>query len=509
MKKISIILLSILCPSSLFAQETLSLQQCREMALQYNKEMAASVKQTESALYTMKSYKGNFFPNFTANGMGLYSTADGGFGIEGGKMPVILYDAAGNLVPTGIYTHFPGINLDYKVGTVYMGGIRVEQPLYMGGKIRAAYRMSVLGKEMAEMNEALTATEVILKTDKAYALVVKAQEMKKVADKYNAVLRELLSNVESAYKHGLKPQNDVLLKLTMGGTEVADQSVKVDASSAEQATITLANLIPGEAEVKIEAKMVKTGESYALEGSNTNDLRTVSAKGTVEAGVLTLDATLKITAPIAGTWKLAEIAKDESETFVSGPVSMVWEAAEGTMLGFLPVTSIPNIAEGFGSIALVQVLQSVTFQEDGQIVASISKAGVDLSKPVTPVWETSEPGYASYNVTDKQILVFLDITKIMGSLKSKAAIDPLEQIMALLQNGIPVNYEIAPDGKSARVYIDKALVSQIAPLLPTLAELIGDDALNGMGQLVKSILKAFPEAMEKTTKFEVGLKLIK
>lgn len=297
------------------------------------------------------------------------------------------------------------------------------------------------------------------------------------------------------------------LKLTMGGTEVADQSVKVDASSAEQATITLANLIPGEAEVKIEAKMVKTGESYALEGSNTNDLRTVSAKGTVEAGVLTLDATLKITAPIAGTWKLAEIAKDESETFVSGPVSMVWEAAEGTMLGFLPVTSIPNIAEGFGSI--VQVLQSVTFQEDGQIVASISKAGVDLSKPVTPVWETSEPGYASYNVTDKQILVFLDITKIMGSLKSKAAIDPLEQIMALLQNGIPVNYEIAPDGKSARVYIDKALVSQIAPLLPTLAELIGDDALNGMGQLVKSILKAFPEAMEKTTKFEVGLKLIK
>lgn len=296
------------------------------------------------------------------------------------------------------------------------------------------------------------------------------------------------------------------LKLTMGGTEVADQSVKVDASSAEQATITLANLIPGEAEVKIEAKMVKTGESYALEGSNTNDLRTVSAKGTVGAGVLTLDATLKITAPIAGTWKLAEIAKDESETFVSGPVSMVWEAAEGTMLGFLPVTSIPNIAEGFGSIALVQVLQSVTFQEDGQIVASISKAGVDLSKPVTPVWETSEPGYASYNVTDKQILVFLDITKIMGSLKSKAAIDPLEQIMALLQNGIPVNYEIASDGKSARVYI---LVSQIAPLLPTLAELIGDDALNGMGQLVKSILKAFPEAMEKTTKFEVGLKLIK
>ena len=61
----------------------------------------------------------------------------------------------------------------------------------MGGKIRAAYKMSLLGKEMAQMNENLTATEVIQKTDQAYALVVKAKEMKTVADAYHAVLAEL------------------------------------------------------------------------------------------------------------------------------------------------------------------------------------------------------------------------------------------------------------------------------------------------------------------------------
>lgn len=100
--------------------------------------------------------------------------------------------------------------MNYKIGMVYMGGIQVEQPLYMGGKIRAAYKMSLLGKEMAQLNETLTASEVIVKTDQAYAQVIKAKEMKKVADKYNAVLVELKKNVESAYKHGLKPQNDVL-----------------------------------------------------------------------------------------------------------------------------------------------------------------------------------------------------------------------------------------------------------------------------------------------------------
>ena len=194
------------------AQETLSLKECREMALKYNKEMAASVKQTESAHYTAKSYKGNFFPNLTASGTGLYSNADGSYGIAGGNLPVFLPDATGQFnpgQPSG-FAYFPGINLDYKIGWVYMGGIQLEQPLYMGGKIRAAYKMSLLGKEMAQMNETLTATEVILKTDQAYALVVKAKEMKTVADTYHAVLAELQKNVESAYKHGLKPQNDVL-----------------------------------------------------------------------------------------------------------------------------------------------------------------------------------------------------------------------------------------------------------------------------------------------------------
>ena len=61
MKKISILIGTLFCSSALFSQEVLSLKQCREMALQYNKEMAASVRQTESARYMAKSYKGPVF----------------------------------------------------------------------------------------------------------------------------------------------------------------------------------------------------------------------------------------------------------------------------------------------------------------------------------------------------------------------------------------------------------------------------------------------------------------
>lgn len=56
---------------SLAAQEKLSLAQCREMALKYNKDMAAANKQTEAARLMSLSYKANFFPNFTVNGTGI------------------------------------------------------------------------------------------------------------------------------------------------------------------------------------------------------------------------------------------------------------------------------------------------------------------------------------------------------------------------------------------------------------------------------------------------------
>lgn len=220
-KKLTLILL-LFCAITLHAQVLLTLDQCRQLALDNNKRMVAASKQTQAAHYTMQSYKGNFFPNFTASGTGIYSTADGTFNIPGGNLPTLMPDANGQPIPNGGFAYFPGIDLNYKVRTVWMGGIQVEQPIFMGGKILAAYRMATLGKQMAQLNENLTATEIILETDQAYALMVKAQEMNKVAESYHAVLQELMKNVQSAYKHGLKSKNDVLkVQVKLNESELA------------------------------------------------------------------------------------------------------------------------------------------------------------------------------------------------------------------------------------------------------------------------------------------------
>ena len=241
MKTNFIFTILLFCATTLHAQELLTLDQCRQLALDNNKRMVAASKQTQAAHYTVKSYKGNFFPNFIASGTGLYSTADGTFNIPGGNLPTFLPDANGQPTPNGGFAYFPGIDLNYKVRTVWMGGIQVEQPIFMGGKILAAYRMATLGKQMAQLNENLTATEVILETDQAYALMVKAQEMNKVAESYHAVLQELMKNVRSAYKHGLKSKNDVLkVQVKLNESEL---SIRKAENALRLANMNLCHLI--------------------------------------------------------------------------------------------------------------------------------------------------------------------------------------------------------------------------------------------------------------------------
>ena len=241
MKKTFILITLILCAFTMNAQETLTLSKCRAMALENNKQMAAAIKQTQAARYTEKSYWANFFPNFTASGSGLHSTMNGSFNIPGGNLPTFIPDATGQFLPNNGFAYFPGIDLNYKVRTIYMGGLQVEQPIFMGGKIKAAYKMATLGKQMAQLNENLTSTDIILETDQAYALMIKAQEMNKVAESYHAVLQELMKNVQSAYKHGLKSKNDVLkVQVKLNESEL---SIRKAQNALRLANMNLCHLI--------------------------------------------------------------------------------------------------------------------------------------------------------------------------------------------------------------------------------------------------------------------------
>ena len=237
MKRLLIILTLAGLPCTPFAQTRLTLDACIEQAEANNKALAAADRQLAAAQFDFRSARANFFPSFSATGTGLYSTADGGLDIAGGALPVLGVDG----MPTGGTALFPGLNLAYEVGWVYGGGITLEQPLYMGGKVRTGYRMARIGSEMAEQNRRLTRSEVIVSTSRAYASVIRAREMRQVAERYHALLTELLRSVESARKHGLKPQNDVLkVRVKLNESEL---NLRRTENALRLATMNLCHLI--------------------------------------------------------------------------------------------------------------------------------------------------------------------------------------------------------------------------------------------------------------------------
>ena len=73
----------------------LSLQECREMALENNIENNIAKEQITAAGYRVTAYRTNYLPKLSAAGTYLYSDAKFGRTIEGGNLPTFMPDEIG------------------------------------------------------------------------------------------------------------------------------------------------------------------------------------------------------------------------------------------------------------------------------------------------------------------------------------------------------------------------------------------------------------------------------
>ena len=202
--------------------QVLTLAEARAKALEQNKEIKKANLTVEQTGYDVKTYKSNYFPRVSLVAIDAYSSSQGDFTIQGGNLPIYTWNpSTGQYVPNVMpqedgtykmtqYAMFPDKTIEYKIKNILNAGIQLKQPLYMGGKITAAYNMAKLGHQMAKDNIRLTESEVLVRTDEAYSQAVRAKELAQVAQSYKALLTELQKNVESAVKHGMKTRNDQL-----------------------------------------------------------------------------------------------------------------------------------------------------------------------------------------------------------------------------------------------------------------------------------------------------------
>lgn len=214
------------------------------------------------------------------------------------------------------------------------------------------------------------------------------------------------------------------------------------------------------------------------------------------------DKDIKETPEIAGTWSLTPVVM-EQEQFVSGPINLTWEAPEGTTLMGIDLSFIKALVPSMASPMIAQELKSITFDAKGNISAVINTGEGETVK-----WEDTGIGYATYTLKPNNVLLLnLNLTKIAAEEPELgAAIQALPELKKLFEAGFTLNYRLSADKKTCNIFIDKAFVQSIMPLMSTIVPLLPEGNIKG---ILTAVVEQLPGVLKVTTKMEVGLNLVK
>ncbi len=210
MKRSFIIIGLITIVGTLQAQKKMSLEEARNMALEFNRTLKVSASQMIEAEAKKKEAFTNYLPSLAASGDAiLMPTMDD---IETGSLelptgPSAEAIGAGNA--TGI-AYFPGMTLETGNLNVLMADVNFREAIYAGGKIRNANKMAESGVVISQQAYQLKEAEVILNSDKAYWRLAATLESVKLAEAYVLMLDSVEQQLNDSYELGLVPKSEQL-----------------------------------------------------------------------------------------------------------------------------------------------------------------------------------------------------------------------------------------------------------------------------------------------------------
>ncbi|WP_448788501.1 TolC family protein [Bacteroides graminisolvens] len=234
---------------SLQAQIALTLDSCRALAMENNKELLIGQEKIKAAHYQNKAAFTNYLPKLSATGTYIRNQKEisilndeqkaglsqlgttVGTQVKGFAQQlavahpelVPLITSLGNFdIATPLNAAGNSIVDAFRTDTrnMYAGAITLTQPLYMGGKIRAYNKITQYAEELARQQHHTGMQEVILSTDQAYWQVISLVNKKKLAEGYLKLLQKLESDVDHMIAEGVATKADGL-------------SVKVKVNEAE------------------------------------------------------------------------------------------------------------------------------------------------------------------------------------------------------------------------------------------------------------------------------------
>lgn len=243
--------LSIVCAHVLQAENTggvMTLKQCRDLALENNKELMMSRQRIQTAQYQKKEAFAAYLPAIDFSAAYMYNQKEIAILGEDALLPVKTFNLQTqsyefNVVknpltgepiksPDGSYIPeqvalLPKESLTYDIHNVFFGAITLTQPLYMGGKIMSMNKITGYAEELATAMHNGEAENVIYAVDAAYWQVVSLRAKYDLAVSYVNLLDTLSSNVGKMVANGVATRSDQL------SVDVKLNSARIDLTKVE------------------------------------------------------------------------------------------------------------------------------------------------------------------------------------------------------------------------------------------------------------------------------------
>ena len=214
------------------AQNILSLDSCRQMALRNNKQMGVARVKQPMAHNLRCSGRANCLPRINAFGGYMYTSME--FSLlsneqkqELGNLGTTTMSAAGQIVPelgqmlsqqsVGALTNMLNATgqglvdaLHTDTRNMFAATVQLAQPLFMGGSIIAMNKMADIAELMAGNTAEAQRQLTLYNIDHAYWTVVSLKHKKELAESFLELVRKLDNDVKKMIREGVATRADGL-----------------------------------------------------------------------------------------------------------------------------------------------------------------------------------------------------------------------------------------------------------------------------------------------------------
>ncbi len=259
-------------------QVPMSLEQCRDLALEHNKQIQMAQADAVASDYLVQSAKTKYLPRVDFAGAWINP------GDRAIRPFAIDFNIPG-VTPPGLSIPLDFISVAPR--EIYTGGFTLRQPIFMGGKIVEANKMARYTSDLAHEKVKMKEADVLANVDEAFWRVISVQEKVRLAQTYKSLLDHLVQDLENVYAEGMTTRNEVL-KVQVKQNEAELTLVKA------QNGLQLSKMLLGQI-IGLEAEQIELDSAFISEEQLSSRLLALESSNAERAEIVMLRSKLALT----------------------------------------------------------------------------------------------------------------------------------------------------------------------------------------------------------------------